>query len=171
VLLRLWRRNWQASIMPRKNSSSNHLSGSRPTADLRFIGWVEHGMTNPGTGWTTRQKHFQVCQTLYIRSRRKKNVIRAIKQNVINNHIMWTAWLATDAANALPYEDICLAISWLSSPPVNLPRGLYWTANDCNTVGGYICKKNQTSKYQQFHNDNNDKNIICINDALSLLFS
>jgi len=106
-------------------------------------------MTNPGTGWTTRQKRFQVRCLRFRYILRKKKCKSYDKINCHYNR-MCTAWLATDAANALPYKDICLAISWLSSPPVNLPRGLYWTANDCNTVGGYICKKNQTSKYHQF---------------------
>ncbi|XP_025416102.1 uncharacterized protein LOC112687566 isoform X2 [Sipha flava] len=62
---------------------------------------------------------------------------------VDNSTVTFSAWLATDTVNAIPYKDICLAISWLSSPPINLPRGLYWTANVCSTVGGYICKKSQ----------------------------
>ncbi|XP_026811687.1 uncharacterized protein LOC113552887 isoform X1 [Rhopalosiphum maidis] len=70
---------------------------------------------------------------------------------VDNSTETFSAWLATDTTNAMSYKDMCLAISWLSSPPVNLPRGLYWTANDCNTVGGYICKKNQTKLSDQYN--------------------
>ncbi|XP_050429193.1 uncharacterized protein LOC126838643 isoform X2 [Adelges cooleyi] len=71
---------------------------------------------------------------------------------VDNSTETFSAWLATGNTNTLTsYKNLCLAISWLNSPPANLPRGLYWTANVCDTVGGYICKKNQIKPSDYFN--------------------
>lgn len=55
--------------------------------------------------------------------------------------------IATDTKKVLPDKNMCMAMVWLTSSLVNLPRGLYWTPNVCDNIGGYICKKNQISKY------------------------
>ncbi|XP_050534500.1 uncharacterized protein LOC126901790 isoform X3 [Daktulosphaira vitifoliae] len=84
-----------------------------------------------------------------------------------NSTETFSAWLAINNANTqTSYKDLCLAISWLTSPPVNLPRGLYWTANICNTVGGYICKKKQL-KSSDYYNLN--KTVSGISGVLTSL--
>lgn len=36
---------------------------------------------------------------------------------------------------------MCLGIQWTASPTLMLPSGLYWRAQRCDQVGGYVCKR------------------------------
>ncbi|KAL9879695.1 uncharacterized protein ACN2A1_011533 isoform 3-T22 [Glossina fuscipes fuscipes] len=47
--------------------------------------------------------------------------------------------------NVLPSDAICLGLQWKMSPTPMLPSGLYWQAQKCNKVGGYVCKKPKES--------------------------
>lgn len=36
-----------------------------------------------------------------------------------------------------------MALQWQVSPVPMLPSGLYWLAQKCRKIGGYVCKKSQ----------------------------
>lgn len=43
-----------------------------------------------------------------------------------------------------PDVPTCLGLKWNMSPTPMLPSGIYWTAETCNKVGGYVCKTKQS---------------------------
>ncbi|RZF36004.1 hypothetical protein LSTR_LSTR005820, partial [Laodelphax striatellus] len=62
---------------------------------------------------------------------------------VDNSPMTYTAWLKKPAISSSP---ACLGMQWVSTPTPLLPSGLYWQAQDCSSIGGYVCKKeNQVS--------------------------
>ncbi|CAB3373926.1 Hypothetical predicted protein [Cloeon dipterum] len=50
----------------------------------------------------------------------------------------FTAWPAGVQAIR---EDRCLAVGWQTAPTVGLSSGLYWQAQRCSLVGGFVCQR------------------------------
>ncbi|XP_039285263.1 cubilin-like [Nilaparvata lugens] len=62
---------------------------------------------------------------------------------VDNSPMTYTAWLKKPGLSS---SLACLGMQWASTPTPLLPSGLYWQAQDCSSIGGYVCKKeNQVS--------------------------
>ncbi|XP_075225285.1 uncharacterized protein LOC142326585 [Lycorma delicatula] len=56
---------------------------------------------------------------------------------VDNSPMSYTAWLSTPSN----VETSCLSLQWMTTPTQLLPSGLYWQPQDCSTIGGYVCKR------------------------------
>ncbi|XP_050299041.1 uncharacterized protein LOC126737949 isoform X2 [Anthonomus grandis grandis] len=48
----------------------------------------------------------------------------------------------SDVGDISPKKEIrCIGVQWTPSPTPVLPSGLYWRAQKCSKVGGYVCKR------------------------------
>lgn len=54
--------------------------------------------------------------------------------------MLFNGWLPGQDLTEPTKYPTCLGLRWKSSPTPMLPSGLYWAAQKCTSVGGYICK-------------------------------
>lgn len=59
------------------------------------------------------------------------------------SQMLFNGWLpGQDLIEPTKYPT-CLGLRWKSSPTPMLPSGLYWAAQKCTSVGGYVCKNHK----------------------------
>lgn len=56
--------------------------------------------------------------------------------------------------DAKSIDTTCLSLQWKVSPKPLLASGLYWIAQKCSKIGGYICKKRKVSASSNAYNTN-----------------